>query len=221
MNHDPDAAKTIVEALEPNDDQSFLQSDAIVAFSALPTYWVAAARNDWPAALADARACDTWLDAHTRENKLLGRLRPVWIQPLLAQAMAEAGEIAGAEALISATPLDCYLCVRVRARIAAIKRDWPSSERWFAEAARQAPSLPFALSEWGGMRMVKGDIDGAVVQFKAAHHVSPHFADALKGWGDALARHGQSSEALARYNEALEYAPNWKELKQAREALAK
>lgn len=221
INHDPHSARKIVEALEPNDDPSFLQLDAIVAFSALPTYWIAAVTNDWAAALADARACDAWLDVHTPTNKLLGRLRPVWIQPLEALAMAKAGDVAGAEALVSATPLDCYLCVRVRGRISAIKRDWPAAERWFAEAARQAPSLPFAFSEWGEMRLAKGDIDGAIVQFEAAHNASPHFADALKGWGDALARQGQSRAALAKYNETLKYAPNWKELKEAREAVAK
>jgi tetratricopeptide (TPR) repeat protein len=221
VNHDPDSAKRIVATLDPDDDRSFLQSDAMQAFYALPTYWIAAATNDWPAASADARACDAWLETHTPTNKLLGRLRPVWIQPLEALAMAKAGDVAGAETLVSATPLDCYLCVRVRGRISAIKRDWPSAERWFVEAARQAPSLPFAFSEWGEMRLAKGDIDGAVSQFEAAHHASPHFADALKGWGDALARQGQSRAALAKYDEALEYAPDWKELKEAREAVAK
>ncbi len=177
--------------------------------------------NDWPAALADARACDAWLDAHTSANKLFGRVRAVWIQPLEALAMAKAGDVAGAETLVSATPLDCYLCVRVRGGIAAIKQDWTSAERWFSEAARQAPSLPFAFSEWGEMRLAKGDIDGAIAEFEAAHKKTPHFADALKGWGDALARQGQAKLALAKYDEALKYAPNWQELKAARVAAAK
>jgi hypothetical protein len=58
VNHDPDSAKRIVATLDPNDDRSFLQSDAMQAFYALPAYWIAAATNDWPAASADARACD-------------------------------------------------------------------------------------------------------------------------------------------------------------------
>jgi tetratricopeptide (TPR) repeat protein len=97
------------------------------------------------------------------------------------------GDVAGAETLISKTPLDCYLCVRVRAQISRIKRDWPAAERWFAEAARQGPSLPFAFSEWGDMRLAKGDVEGAI----------------------------------ARYDEALEYAPKWKALAKAREAAMK
>jgi tetratricopeptide (TPR) repeat protein len=221
LNHDPEAGRKIAATLEPNDDRSLLKLDAIWAFNALPAYWVAAASDDWPAALTDAKACDAWLDAHAPTDKLFGQLRAVWIQPLLALAMAKTGDVAGAEALISATPLDCYLCVRVRGQIAALHRDWPSAERWFAEAVRQAPSIPFAYSEWGNMQLSKGETNSALAKFAAAHLRGPHFADPLKGWGDALARQGQWSPALAKYDEALEYAPNWKELKAAREAVAK
>jgi predicted negative regulator of RcsB-dependent stress response len=41
----------------------------------------------------------------------------------------------------------------------------------------------------------------------------PHWADPLKAWGDVLAKQGKTKEALAKYEEALKYAPNWKELK--------
>ena len=34
-------------------------------------------------------------------------------------------------------------------------------------------------------------------------------------------RQGKPTEALAKYDEALKYAPNWKQLKEAREAMAK
>ena len=221
VNHDPEAGRKIAATLEPDDDRSLLKLDAIWAFSALPTYWIAAASADWPAALTDAKVCDAWLDAHTPTDKLFGQMRVVWIQPLVALAMAKTGDVAGAEALISATPLDCYLCARVRGQIAAIQRDWPTAERWFAEAVRQAPSLPFAYSEWGSILISKGDTSDALAKFTAAHEHGPHFADALKGWGDALARQGKWSLALAKYDEALEYGPNWMELKAAREAAAK
>jgi drug/metabolite transporter (DMT)-like permease len=56
---------------------------------------------------------------------------------------------------------------------------------------------------------------GAAAKFEAAHRESPHFADALKGWGDALAIQGQSRAALGKFDEALTYAPNWKQLKEA------
>jgi hypothetical protein len=34
-------------------------------------------------------------------------------------------------------------------------------------------------------------------------------------------KQGKSKYALAKYDEALKYAPNWPQLKEAREALAK
>jgi hypothetical protein len=44
----------------------------------------------------------------------------------------------------------------------------------------------------------------------ASLNQAPHWADPLKAWGDVL----------AKYDEALKYAPNWKQLKEAREAAA-
>jgi hypothetical protein len=46
----------------------------------------------------------------------------------------------------------------------------------------------------------------------------PHWADPLKAWGDELAKQGNTKEALGKYDEALEYAPNWAALKEARKA---
>jgi tetratricopeptide (TPR) repeat protein len=71
------------------------------------------------------------------------------------------------------------------------------------------------------MLLAKGDAAGAAAKFDAAHRASPRFADALKGWGDALALQGQSQAAFRKYDEALKYAPNWTALKEAREAGAK
>jgi hypothetical protein len=49
----------------------------------------------------------------------------------------------------------------------------------------------------------------------------PHCADPLKAWGDVLAKQGKLKDGLAKYDEGLKYAPNWKQLKEAREAAAK
>ena len=46
-------------------------------------------------------------------------------------------------------------------------------------------------------------------------------ADPLKGWGDALAREGRWSEAVAKYDEALKNAPAWTALRQARATAAR
>ena len=54
-----------------------------------------------------------------------------------------------------------------------------------------------------------------------AHKRGPHWADPLKAWGDVLAKQGNAKDALVKYDEALKYAPNWKQLKEARESAAK
>ena len=43
----------------------------------------------------------------------------------------------------------------------------------------------------------------------------------MKALGDVLVKQGKTKEALAKCNEALKYAPNWKQLKETREAVAK
>jgi hypothetical protein len=46
-------------------------------------------------------------------------------------------------------------------------------------------------------------------------------ADPLKGWANLLAKQCRGKEALAKYDEALKVAPNWKQIHEAREAVAK
>ncbi len=142
-------------------------------------------------------------------------------RPLLAYAEAMTGDTASATALISQTPTDCYLCVRMRAQIAAAAGDAATADRWFAEAVRQAPDLPAAYFEWGEALLARGDFAGAAREFSLAHEKGPHFADPLKGWGDVLVKQGHSSDALAKYDEALKYAPNWAALRTARNAAAR
>ncbi len=142
-------------------------------------------------------------------------------RPLLAYAEAMTGDIPSATALISQTPTDCYLCVRMRGRIAAVAGEAAMADRWFAEAVRQAPDLPTVYYEWGQALLARGDLAGAARELSLAHEKGPHFADALKVWGDVLVRQGQPEQALEKYDEALKYAPNWAALKQARAAAAR
>jgi len=183
--------------------------------------WAAAAESgDWAAARSFAQAL---VDAQnesppgqkmTSDDQADLELMTV-DQPQLALALAMSGDIEGAIALIAPTPLDCYLCVRIRARIAAASGDNSAADHWFAEAVRQAPSIPYAETEWGAVLLARSDMDRAISKFYAAHTVGPHFADPLKGWGDALAHQLRWKEAIAVYDEALTYAPNWAELRSA------
>ncbi len=141
--------------------------------------------------------------------------------PLLAYAEAMTGDTVSATALISQTPTDCYLCVRMRARIAAVAGDPTTADRWFAEAVRQAPDLPMAYYEWGQALAARGDLAGAARELSLAHQKGPHFADALKVWGDVLVKQSRRRAALAKYREALRDAPDWAALKQERETVTR
>jgi tetratricopeptide (TPR) repeat protein len=141
--------------------------------------------------------------------------------PSKALALAKLGRQAEADALIATTPTDCYQCLWTRGLVATQKKDWPAADRWFAEAVRQAPAIPLAYYDWGQARLAKGDLAGAVAEFRLANQTGPHWADPLKSWGDLLARQGQWKAALAKYDQALKYAPAWADLHQAREAAAK
>ncbi len=133
----------------------------------------------------------------------------VFVWPLWAESMARSGDIAGAEALIAKTPLDCDDCVRKRGRIAALKHDWAGAARWFAMVSARSPHIPFADTDWGAMLFAKGDLDGAIAKFESANQKGPHFADPLEMWGEALIAKNRSDLALAKFAEANKFAPNW------------
>ncbi len=52
-------------------------------------------------------------------------------------------------------------------------------------------------------------MDGAIARLSQAHQASPHFADPLELWGEALLRKGDASGAAAKFAEADRYAPRW------------
>jgi tetratricopeptide (TPR) repeat protein len=106
-----------------------------------------------------------------------------------------------------------------RARIALLRSDYPAAETAIAEAVRRAPSVPRAYGDWGDILVAKNDVEGALAKYADAHERGPRFADPLKSWGDVLAKQGHIKEALVKYDEALKYAPNWKQLKAARETV--
>jgi len=173
-------------------------------------YFSDMARGDGQAATADARAYAAAVKANTVAGFTLTALEvEAEVTPLLAEALAQSGDLDGAQGAINATPLDCYNCLRERGRIAALKKNWPVASDWFARAVAAAPSVPFAYDDWGGMLLARGDADAAIAKFNLANQKGPHFADPLEMWGEALMAKNQSHLALAKFEEAEKYAPNW------------
>jgi len=170
LDHELEAARS-AEALAPDrDETSYMWNIADGAFTALPRYWIPAEAGNWAQALADVKRIDAWLEAGKAQRPIDGLMQKVWIWPLEALALARTGDVAGAQALIS----------RVRGQVAAAAHDWPGAERWFAEAMRQGPSLPFAYADWGQLLLARGDPDGAIAELELAQEKGPHFADPLE-----------------------------------------
>ena len=165
----------------------------------------AADLDQWPQALAFLETAEA-----ERASTLTLRQRgamPTQDWPRLAYARARTGDLAGAQALIAATPLDCYPCVRERARIAELAGDRAAADRWSAEARRQGPSLPFAFAERGQMLMARGDTAGAIAFYEQAVERGPRWADPQKYWGDALMARGDEAGAIRKYRAAADRAP--------------
>jgi hypothetical protein len=131
------------------------------------------------------------------------------IWPYSARALAETGDAKAAHALIDKTPPDCYACLRNRADIDAVEKNWGGADFWFARAVSAAPSIPEAYNDWGRVLLLKGDSAGAIAKFKLATQKGPHFADPFELWGEALIAQTRSDLALAKFEEANKYAPDW------------
>jgi tetratricopeptide (TPR) repeat protein len=170
----------------------------------------AAERGDWAAVITGvegARAPLATLEARTvgSEDQALNGL--------LAEAYARVGRNADADATLSQLAPDVYDGWRIRGRVATLRHDYVTAEKAFAEAVRQAPSIPRAYLDWGDMLAAQGDLAGAIAKYTAANRLGPHWADPLKAWGDVLSRQNQPRAALKKYRQALERAPHWAALK--------
>jgi tetratricopeptide (TPR) repeat protein len=172
----------------------------------LPTLLRAVALEDWRAARDDLLAQDRSSAAQDPAVKIL---LPVLTWPWLAYAQARLGDFRSADALIDRTPLDCYLCLRMRGNIDAAEKNGTDAARWFARAIAAAPSIPFAYVDRGKMRLQSREFDVAIADFAQAAKKGPHFADPMEMWGEALMLENRSDLALAKFEEASRYAPHW------------
>lgn len=174
---------------------------------------LAAALDNYRSAMA-ALSLDPQMGAYTRSVAF------TWQWPVETEALVRIGRLGEAAALIAKTPSDCYVCARDRGLVAEAAGNLPDAQRWYAEAARQAPRLAPAFADWGRL-LVKGRrFDAAQLKLKEAVRLAPNWADPLKYWGDALAAQGKSAEAIAKYDAALKLAPKWQEARAARARVA-
>jgi hypothetical protein len=185
------------------------QHDGDAVARAVAGLRIAAALADWRAVIATEAAVEKAVAAAPPGFGDMPLTIANQLHPLQALAKAKTGDVAGAESLIAAAPGDCYDCTRIRGLIASEARQWGPADYWFARAAAQAPSIPFAHENWGRSLLAHGKPDDAIAKFTLSNKKGPHFADALEGWGEALMAKNQSHLALAKFAEAERYAPNW------------
>jgi tetratricopeptide (TPR) repeat protein len=205
--HDRAAALNAWRMLPPSGDPATKANRAVTRFAL--AHWL----GDWGPLLSHQDVLEQTLTAAEKNPDDVGLsftvVRARVIKPFAATAKVMTGDFAGARAMIASTPLDCDACLRARGKIAAAEKRWAAAEFWFARAARFSPSIPFAYTDWGQMLVAKGDVDGAIAKFTAAHAKGPHFADPLEYWGEALMAQQRSDVALAKFEEAAGYAPKW------------
>jgi tetratricopeptide (TPR) repeat protein len=202
--HEVTAARETEAQIAPRAGAGEFDIETVAAAKAIFEAAAAAEIEDWPALWNAYVGIDP--------NKLGGRGREeitTQVVPFAALARARMGDIAGGQALIAKTPLDCYLCLRTRGQIEALAHDRSGADRWFAEAVRQGPALPFAYMDSGQVLLAKNDADGAVAKLKEAHKLSPRYADPLEAWGEALMAKRDYAKAIKKFAEADKDAPKW------------
>lgn len=211
--HDPAAAWDVI-ALFPAPDDAF--DDAWLSYM---KSLLVAQSGDWQTAipgLQHIRTLIPQLAAGSEQDRF-----HLLVEPLLAEGYAHTGRDTDADAVLNGLPQDAYAVWCARGRIATLRHDYGTAEKAFAEAAREAPSIPRAYLDWGDMLAAKGDLSGATTKYTEANRRGPRWADPLKAWGDILTRQGQPMQALEKYGEALERAPNWTAVKSRVDAGAK
>ena len=107
-------------------------------------------------------------------------------------------------------------CVAFEGDVLARAGDRDGAEQIWDKGLRIGPDLPIIYLHRGLFEAAQGDRRRAGLDFAAAYARAPHFADPLKAWGDLLLAGGQPAPALAKYDEALRYAPAWDELLRSR-----
>ncbi len=173
-------------------------------------YYLDASSGRWDAAANDARSLSDAVMADETTGIRYRTLQALnLVLPLLADALAQGGDLRDARGTIVGTPADCYDCERVRGEIDALDHNSRHAIFWFARAVHDAPSIPFAYTDWGAMLLRAGQYDAAIAKFTIANQKGPHFADPLEMWGEALMQENRSDLALAKFEEADKYAPKW------------
>ncbi len=135
--------------------------------------------------------------------------RSLYWRAIEAHLEARTGHLDDAEAFVSATPLDCYICLLTRGRVAWLGGHGSEADQWFAKAAAFGPSLPRAYVYWGEALIDENRLDDAITRLNEGLARGPNWADTHELMGYALLRKGELKAAETRFKEAAGLAPQW------------
>jgi len=208
LMHDPAQSARLLAASDPDDSVTKAEALLLEGYAALDRGDAAAAvpplEAFYKAWLADPNLQFTYND------------NPCF----LGLAYGLAGRMAEAEPVFK-KPGAWSRCYAFHGDALAHAGDLVGAQRVWAEGLKIAPDLPQVYLHRGVFELDHGDLKAAEADLSTAAAKAPHYADPLKAWGDVLAKQGRWKDALAKFTEALKYAPAWTALHQARDAAAR
>ena len=203
LMHDPASAARNMASSDPENWRTKAEALVLAGYAALD-------RGDAPAAVAP-------LEALLKAWQANAPLQSDYFDTpcFLGLAYGLTGRMAEAETVFRRTG-PWSRCYALQGDALEHAGDLAGAQRVWAQGIAVGPDLSPVYLHRGISELNRGDLDAAVADLAAANARSPHWADPLKAWGDLLARQGRWQEALAKYAEAVRYAPAWTQLHQAR-----
>ena len=207
LMHDPGKAARYLSASDPDDPGAKAEALLLPAYDALdrgqPATAIAPLETFWKSWKADPSLHLSYPDAPC----------------LLGLAYGRVGRRGDAEEVFDGMP-PLSRCAAAHGEAHAREGDIVGAQRIWADGVRLAPSLPLVYLNRGRWELEHGDQRNAELDLAHASAQAPHFADPLKFWGDVLMQEHKPALALAKYTEALKYAPGWDALRRARDLAA-
>ena len=205
--HDPAQAARYIASSDPNDSTTKAEALLLQGYAALDRGDAAGALTPllafWKAWLADPNLQYTY----NYQGCYAG----------LAEGLT--GHLKEADAIFKR--VNWSLCDALQGDVRAHAGDVAGAQKAWADSQKLKPDLPAVPLHRGLFELGRGELKAAEADAALAAGKAPHWADPWKAWGDVLAREGRWKDALAKYDEALKFAPAWAELHQARAAAAR
>ena len=205
--HDPAQAARYIASSDPNDSTTKAEALLLQGYAALDRGDAAGALTPllafWKAWLADPNLQYTY----NYQGCYAG----------LAEGLT--GHLKEADAIFKR--VNWSLCDALQGDVRAHAGDVAGAQKAWADSQKLKPDLPAVPLHRGLFELGRGELKAAEADAALAAGKAPHWADPWKAWGDVLAREGRWKDALAKYDEALKFAPAWAELHQARAAVAR